>query len=317
MSTKNLPRYKTIGLVPGIVAAIQNDSILVGDIGGTPDRIRATVRLCGDLRTRPLAVGIGVSHGRTLPVVSPHCDRDNSSNNQIKGNRMINSKIPWCDHTWNPWSGCTPKSAGCKHCYALAMLHRFKAPPGPRVSKTQWSIPFSKKVKPDDKVFVCSMSDFFHPDISAQHRIRALGMIKDRPDVTFMILTKRAGLMSYWFENHGDPPPNLWCGVTVESFDYKHRIISLLSVNAKVRFVSAEPLLSALSLSSYLGENKINWLIVGGENGRPARAMDPRWVELLYSEATGAGIPFFFKGWGTVEIKNKTKFPQCSPGGVL
>jgi len=223
---------------------------------------------------------------------------------------MINTKISWCTHSWNPWQGCTHKSEGCDNCYARRRAERYGVSFVPHSSsEATWNLPRSKKVRAGDSVFVCSLSDFFIPAPGADMwRNRALDIIEDRPDVTFLILSKRAWSMSYWAKNIREFPPNVWVGVTIESGTRAERAKVLIDtpVPSGVRFVSAEPLIEPLALSAHLGPDRISWLIVGGESGPKAREMQRAWVEELSDEANEAKIPFFFKQWGAASNETAT-----------
>jgi len=231
---------------------------------------------------------------------------------------MIDSKIKWTDHTWNPWQGCVHKSAGCDHCYARRRAERYGVSFEPHSSsEATWHLPLSKRVQTGDSVFVCSLSDFFIPFPNADRwRNRALDTIESRPDVTFMILTKRAWAMMSWATEARPFPKNVWAGVTVESGEYVERIQALREtpVPSGIRFVSAEPLIGPLALSAHLGLDRVSWLIVGGESGPKAREMEPIWVKELSEEAEEARIPFFFKQWGAASNQTtayRKEKPTC------
>lgn len=233
---------------------------------------------------------------------------------------MINTKIEWCDHSWNPWQGCTHKSEGCDNCYARRRAVRYGVSFEPHSSsEATWNLPRSKKIKAGDSVFVCSLSDFFIPAPGADAwRMRALDIIESRPDVIFMILTKRAWSMSYWATNIRAFPKNVWVGVTIENSVRAERAKVLVNtpVASGVRFVSAEPLIGPVALSAHLDPDRISWLIVGGESGKGAREMHRSWVEELSDEAAEAKIPFFFKQWGEASIETATyrkEKPTCRP----
>lgn len=166
----------------------------------------------------------------------------------------LNSKIDWTDHTWNPWVGCSRVSPGCDHCYMFRDQKRFGNDPTEirRTSKSTWNQ--VKKFKPGDKVFVCSWSDFFHPDVPEEWRNDATQVMDDHPDVTWIILTKRhhemlewSRQMEPWLVNRS----NVWLGVTAENqAQADKRIPILLQIpEAAVRFVSVEPMLGPVDLS--------------------------------------------------------------------
>ena len=229
---------------------------------------------------------------------------------------MGRSKIEWTDVTWNPVVGCTPVSEGCAHCYA-SRLHtmRYKAWLNEKDVPVQYSKPFSyiqlmphrlqyplywKKPR---RIFVNSMSDLFHEDVSFEFIFKVLSIIESCPQHIFQVLTKRPKrIMAFmhWLRYNTEPrgyglPDNLWLGVTAENqAAADERIPQLLTIPAKIHFVSCEPLLSAINISRYY--DGIDWLIVGGETGPDARPMDPDWVRLLRDRF--ADKAFFFKQWG-------------------
>jgi len=216
---------------------------------------------------------------------------------------MKTTKIEWTDSTWNPVTGCTKISDGCKHCYAERMARRLKAMGLDRY-KTGFSVAIHPEIfeaplswtKPQ-RVFVNSMSDLFHKDIPLK-TIRVLfDVMNSAQQHTFQILTKRADRLFelapklIW-------GPNIWMGVTVESQRYVERIDALRNVPAAVRFVSFEPLLSDISLDTSL--EGIEWAIVGGESGPNARPMKKEWVLSIRSICRRDHAAFFFKQWGGV-----------------
>lgn len=212
---------------------------------------------------------------------------------------MGKTNIEWSDKVWNPCSGCTKVSAGCKNCYAE---RAFKwVYPGRKFTDVQchperldqplhWRKP--------SMVFVNSMSDLFHPDVSLGFIGRVLVIIRKCPQHTFQILTKRAQRMKWIFET-GSPPDNVWHGVSIENQKTAdERIPILLRIPAAVRFVSCEPLLGPVYIQDYVDE--LDWIIVGGESGSSCRPMQISWAHNLRIQAWGAGKPYFMKqlgGW--------------------
>lgn len=240
--------------------------------------------------------------------------------------------IEWSDATWNPWQGCTKVSPACAHCYMFQGMKRFgKDPTHVRQSSGEtWGLPIKRwktgerageyKIAPGKKVFTCSWSDWFH-EAADKWRGQAWDIIRQRPDLTFQIVTKRteriaACLPSDW-ENGW---PNVWLIATVENQEYAdRRIPELLRVPAVVRGLSIEPMLGPIDLiavlrryiDSIVGREQtsyetassafgdlINWVIAGGESGPGARPMHPAWVRLLRDQCLAAGVAFFFKQWG-------------------
>lgn len=236
---------------------------------------------------------------------------------------MGTTTIEWTEFTWNPVSGCTKVSQGCKHCYAERIAGRFwddRPFTDVRVHPDRLSQPGTWR-KPR-RVFVNSMSDLFHEQVPDQFIEQVFLTMLSFPMHTFQILTKRAervaALASFlpW-------PENVWMGVSVEDNSAVHRIDELRRVPAALRFLSLEPLLGPLK---ELQLNDIHWVIVGGESGPGARPMRERWVLDILKKCRAAEVPFFFKQWGGVfkgrrgrELQGRTYdgFPSIGHGGVL
>lgn len=230
------------------------------------------------------------------------------------------SGIEWTDATWNPTTGCDRISPGCDHCYAQTLAKRLKAMGNPRYQtdgspKTsgpgfglalhhdQLDLPLRWK-KPR-LVFVNSMSDLFHSDVPDDFIGRVFSTMADASRHTFQVLTKRPrrmrDLLSTWVDAGWKPPPNVWLGTSVE--DQKRadlRLELLLDTPALVRFLSCEPLLGPVDLGNGASrlQSALHWVIVGGESGARARAMEIAWVRSLRDQCTDASISFFFKQWG-------------------
>lgn len=211
------------------------------------------------------------------------------------------SRIEWTEQTWNPTTGCTKISPGCKHCYAELMAHRLQAMGAPgyddgfalRLHPARLNQPLNRR-KPTT-FFVNSMSDLFHEDIPDAFLDQVMDVIRRTPHHTYQILTKRADRLPSYFA-HRECPPNVWLGVSVEDRHYGlPRIDQLRKVNARIRFLSVEPLLEDLGPMNLHG---IHWVIVGGESGPKARPMKAEWVENVQVQADAAGVAFFFKQWG-------------------
>jgi protein gp37 len=210
------------------------------------------------------------------------------------------SGIEWTDATWNPVTGCTKVSPGCKHCYAERLALRLRAMGNPRYRNG-----FDVTLHPDQldlplrwrrpkRIFVNSMSDLFHEAVPDEY-IRRVFEVMERADWhTFQVLTKRSERLARicrrlpW-------PPNVWQGVSVESARYVSRIGHLRKVPAAVRFVSVEPLLGPIP---ELPLDGIHWVIVGGESGGERREMTPEWARMVRDRCVEMGVPFFFKQWG-------------------
>jgi protein gp37 len=202
--------------------------------------------------------------------------------------------------TWNPVTGCTKVSQGCKHCYAERMAKRLTA-----MGAERYRNGFSVTLHPDlvdtprgwrlpRVVFVNSMSDLFHDDIPLAYIQRVFATMRDCPRHTFQVLTKRSERLAE-LAAHLPWPENVWMGVSVEDARVLHRVADLQSVQAKVRFLSLEPLIGPLESLPLDG---IHWVIVGGESGPQARPMRKEWVKDILRQCRAAKVPFFFKQWG-------------------
>jgi protein gp37 len=212
------------------------------------------------------------------------------------------SKIEWTDHTWNPVTGCTKISAGCKNCYAEVLAKRLK-----RMGANGYANGFRLTLHPErlrdplDRKkptiwFVNSMSDLFHERVHFDFIDQVMATIAETPQHRYQILTKRAERMAEYFDGRS-VADNVWLGVSVEN--RKHglpRITVLNSIRAPVRFLSVEPLLEDLGKLSLKG---ISWVIVGGESGPKARPMQPAWVRSIRDQCELSDVPFFFKQWGS------------------
>lgn len=212
-----------------------------------------------------------------------------------------NSKIEWTEQTWNPVTGCTKVSPGCKHCYAETMAIRLQAMGAPGYENG-----FALTLMPDrleqpivrkkpTVYFVNSMSDLFHESVPFEYIDRVFNTIRLTPQHTYQVLTKRALRMAEYFETR-KVPDNAWLGVSVEDRKYgKPRIAVLQTIKAKTRFLSVEPLLEDLGQIRLRG---IHWVIVGGESGPGARPMSEELVINVKEQCLDHGVNFFFKQWG-------------------
>ena len=218
---------------------------------------------------------------------------------------MRQTKIEWTEVTWNPTTGCTKVSSGCKNCYAEKMALRLKGMgikkydngfelaihPAVLIEPYKWS---SSKV-----VFVNSMSDLFHEDLPFEFLEKVFTVMNENPKHIFQVLTKRVELLlEYSSKLHWTD--NIWMGVTVESSEYMDRINLLRQVPASIRFLSLEPLLSSLP---NLNLDKIDWVIVGGESGINSRPVKKEWVNSILTQCQVQNVPFFFKQWGGMNKK--------------
>lgn len=249
-----------------------------------------------------------------------------------------NSKIAWCDHTFNPWIGCARVSAECTNCYAETMdarwkwggeTHWGKTAPRLRTSAANWRKPikWNSEAKAGERrrVFCASLADVFEDRPELEPWREDLGeLIRVTRNLDWLLLTKRpeniirladdatlficecahsqgmwrpgAECQHCWAHRVGILPTNVWLGTTVGHQDTIGRAEELLDVDARVRFLSCEPLLGPLDLRSVL--DGIDWVIVGGESGPNARRMHPDWVRSIRDQCADAGVPFFFKQWG-------------------
>ncbi|MBB3192075.1 DUF5131 family protein [Halomonas cerina] len=211
------------------------------------------------------------------------------------------SDIEWTEQTWNPVTGCTKVSPGCKHCYAEVMAGRLQAM-GARGYENGFALSLMPerleqplKRKRPTTYFVNSMSDLFHEGVPDYYIEQVLDVVKKTPRHTYQVLTKRAARLPDFFSSR-DVPKNLWLGVSVEDQKYGvPRIEHLRQVEAAVRFLSAEPLLEDLGDLDLAG---IHWVIVGGESGKGARPMRPEWADSIRRQCEEQGVAFFFKQWG-------------------
>lgn len=211
------------------------------------------------------------------------------------------SRIEWTEQTWNPTSGCTKISPGCKHCYAEVMAGRLRAMRATgyengfelTLHPSRLSQPLQRR-KPTT-FFVNSMSDLFHEKVPDTFLDDVFSVIQRTPQHTYQILTKRAERLPIFFATR-DCPRNVWLGVSIEDRAYGlPRIEYLRQVDARVRFLSIEPLLEDLGQINLKG---IHWVIVGGESGPKARLMEKAWVEQIRLQCQANAIAFFFKQWG-------------------
>lgn len=214
---------------------------------------------------------------------------------------MAQSSIEWTELTWNPTTGCTKVSQGCKFCYAEIMTRRLKAmgqekyKDGFKIIKTHpetLKIPYTWKNS--KVVFVNSMSDLFHEDVPLEFIKDVFKVMNENPQHIFQVLTKRADRL---LEIHKELKwsHNIWMGVSVENADVEFRISLLRKTNAKTKFLSLEPLIGPLNK---LNLKRIDWVIVGGESGFKPRPMDSEWVLNIQKQCEKSKVAFFFKQWG-------------------
>lgn len=216
------------------------------------------------------------------------------------------TNIEWTESTWNPITGCDRISNGCDHCYAERMAARLKAMGSSRyrngfdltIHEDLFETPL--RWKQPRVIFVNSMSDLFHESIPPAAVMKIFATMNKALWHTFQILTKRP-MHTLSLLDSLVWTPNIWMGVSVESYRYTHRIEALRRIPADIRFVSFEPLLSAIPASTSL--ERIQWAIIGGESGPGARPMQPEWATELRKLCRQYGTAFFFKQWGGVNKK--------------
>lgn len=246
-----------------------------------------------------------------------------------------NTKIEWADHTFNPWIGCTKVGPGCDNCYAEADFDKRRHvvqwgpnQPRKRTAPSTWAQPlrWNKMAEAEGtryRVFCASLADVFDNAVPAEWRAELFVLIDQTPNLDWLLLTKRIGNVAKMIEAPGMQkcglPSNVWLGATVCNQEEANRDIpKLLEVPAEKRFLSIEPMLGPVDLTSEyltakLGSYPFNglpaehrtklidmldWVIVGGESGPKARPMHPDWVRSLRDQCQEAGVAFLFKQWG-------------------
>ncbi len=216
------------------------------------------------------------------------------------------SSIEWTDSTWNPVTGCTKVSPGCKHCYAETLAERWRGVPGHPYEQG-----FDLKLWPERlalplhwkeprMIFVNSMSDLFHDGVPDGYIKQVFDVMLRAEHHTFQVLTKRSKRMLEWTKTSFKSermPKHIWLGVSVENQDYVWRIHDLQKVPGQVRFLSIEPLLGPIKFNAY-DLKGIHWAIVGGESGAGARPMNPQWARDIKRQCLQHKVAFFFKQWG-------------------
>lgn len=236
--------------------------------------------------------------------------------------------IEWCDHTFNPWLGCTKVSPACDHCYAEGWAKRTGQAAlwqgeRRRTSAANWRQPLrwnqvAKALGVRRRVFCASLADVFDNQVPEEWREDLWRLIIDTPHLDWLLLTKRPQMIARFLPNAWgrDGLPNVWLGTTVENQEEaERRIPNLLAVPARLRFLSCEPLLGPVKFyppwistsGGWRHEARIGWVIAGGESGRGARPPRIEWVRSLRDQCAEARVPFFFKQWG--------EFTPDDPGG--
>ena len=235
---------------------------------------------------------------------------------------MTETAIEWTDSTWNPVVGCSVMSAGCTNCYAMQMAKRLEAmgvgkykgltrKSGTRtvwkgvVNEDQASLNIPLRWKKPRKVFVNSMSDLFHPSVSADFITKVWAVMEQTPHHSYQILTKRPDRMAELSASGSlTKLPNVWLGTSVEDGNVVYRIDEVRDVPAAIRFISFEPLICSVGPVDLTG---IDWAIVGGESGPRARPIQEFWIDEIHDACRAYGTAFFFKQWGAWGKDNKRR----------
>lgn len=240
---------------------------------------------------------------------------------------MSETQIEWTDATWNPIAGCSIVTSGCKNCYAMGMARRLEAM-GVRKyeglsrksgDRTVWNgvvredhaallLPYQWK-KPR-KIFVNSMSDLFHEQVSDAFILAVWQVMRETAQHNYQILTKRPERMVRLITDKiGEVLPNVWLGTSVENRKVTDRIAQLRQTPAAIRFISFEPLIGAVGSVDL---QDIHWAIVGGESGKAARIIQEDWVDEIHAQCREFGVAFFFKQWGTWGKDNKRRSKKAN-----
>jgi protein gp37 len=252
---------------------------------------------------------------------------------------MGRSKIEWTDQTWNCLRGCTKVSAGCRECYAERQAARFAGPGQPYAGLVQdgrWSgavrllpelLDAPRRWRRPRMVFVASMSDPFHALVPDDFLERMFAVMEETPQHTYQLLTKRPERMVTWLARSrlGQLPGHIWLGTSVEDqASADERVPVLLACNARMRFVSCEPLLGPVRLdrprddevgASWSGLGGLFWVIVGGESGPRARPCEVGWIRGLVEQCRAAGVPAFVKQMGARSVARSPG--DLAPGAAV
>ncbi len=240
---------------------------------------------------------------------------------------MAETQIEWTDATWNPVAGCTIMSAGCTNCYAMELALRLEAMGVDKYAgltrKTGGRTVWNGVVHEDDKalsiplrwrkprkIFVNSMSDLFHEQVSDRFISRVWDVMRETPRHHYQILTKRPERMAAYLRDRlPEILPNVWLGTSVEDAGVVGRIEHLRNVPAAIRFISFEPLIGSVGPVDL---SAIHWAIVGGESGRNARPIKEEWIDEIHDHCEAFDTAFFFKQWGTWGKDNKRRSKKAN-----
>lgn len=240
---------------------------------------------------------------------------------------MAETQIEWTDATWNPVAGCSIVSSGCTNCYAMDMARRLEAMGVEKYvgltrrsgRRTVWtgavredhgSLSIPRKWRKPRKIFVNSMSDLFHEDVTDTFIRKVWDVMRETPQHNYQILTKRPERMRDILSSViNDVLPNVWLGTSVEDGAAVPRVDVLRDVPAAIRFISFEPLIGPIGA---IDLSEIDWAIVGGESGRDARAPRETWIDEIHYQCARSGTAFFFKQWGTWGKDNKRRSKKAN-----
>jgi protein gp37 len=231
---------------------------------------------------------------------------------------MAQSSIEWTELTWNPTTGCTKLSAGCKFCYAEVMTKRLKG-----MGLKKYKDGFKLKIHPEELqrpyswkkpsvVFVNSMSDLFHKEVPLSFIKDVFKVMNDTPQHTYQVLTKRPELVLK-YNNYLEWSSNIWMGTSIENENVVKRIDYLRKTDAHIKFLSIEPLIAPLPKLNLIN---VDWVIVGGESGHGARPIQYEWVQEIRRQCKKRGVYFFFKQWGKPEFNPNSTDPTISPDHI-
>lgn len=240
---------------------------------------------------------------------------------------MAETQIEWTDATWNPIAGCSIVNSGCTNCYAMEMALRLEAMGIEKYaglarrsgSKVVWNgivredanaLDIPRRWKKPRKIFVNSMSDLFHADVSDIFIEKVWDVMRATPHHHYQILTKRPERMAQVVSSKiAEILPNVWLGTSVENADVIDRIDHLRDVPAEIRFVSFEPLIGPVG---EVDLSDIHWAIVGGESGHRARPLREEWIDGIHATCVRYETAFFFKQWGTWGKDNKRRSKKAN-----
>lgn len=226
------------------------------------------------------------------------------------------SSIEWTEATWNPATGCTKVSPGCKNCYAERMARRLRAMGQPnyqngfQLTMHAHMLSLPERWRKPRTIFVNSMSDLFHDAVSEEFIVDVWRVMRETPRHNYQILTKRPERMAEVVARLiPDVLPNVWLGTSVENADVVERIDHLRAVPAAIRFISFEPLIGPVG---DVDLTDVHWAIVGGESGLNARPIREDWIDEIYAQCDTYGTAFFFKQWGTWGKDNKKRSKKAN-----